>query len=237
MNQGNRFVIPFIVIAALSVGACSLLNPNQTDRKQATEDKARNVSGDVWATQNQIDATMVSLNNLMSADGAQLKQAYDHYSTDVDNLKKQTAVVAADGAFLKKQSDTYLTDWVKQSNDINDNELRASSEQDRKQVRNNFRTAEDAYERAQSAMAKLMGNFEDVRTALRNDLTTRSVQGIAQTDVVKRAEQNANETKSALKEVQTQSVALAQALSTGATRQAASDGQNPSGTSTQPQYK
>src|SRR3954465_6428381 len=237
MNQGNRLAIPFIVIAALSVGACSLLNPNQTDRKQATEDKARNVSGDVWATQNQIDATMVSMNNLMSADGAQLKQAYEHYSNDVDNLKKQTAVVAADGAFLKKQSDTYLTDWVKQSNDIKDGGLRASSEQDRKTVRDNFRTAEDAYERAQSSMAKLMSNFEDVRTALRNDLTTRSVQGIAQSDVIKRAEQNANETKNALKKRQTQSVALAQALSTGATRQAASNGQNASSTSSQQQNK
>jgi len=64
MSTAKRVVIPFIIIAALGLGGCA----NQMDRKQATEDKARNVSGDVWATQNQIDATMVAMNNLLSAD-------------------------------------------------------------------------------------------------------------------------------------------------------------------------
>ena len=223
MNQGNRLVIPFIVIAALSVGACAMLQHDQTDRKQATEEKARNVNGDVWATQNQIDATMVSMNNLMSADGTQLKQAYERYSNDVDRLKKQHAVVAADGEFLKKQSDTYLTDWQKQSNDINDSNLRATSEQDRRTLRNRFTTTQDSYDRAASAMSRLIGNFEDVRTALRNDLSTRGVKGIAQTDVVKNAEANARQTKEALHEVQSQSSALADALSTGAQPVAASN--------------
>jgi hypothetical protein len=231
MNQGNRLVIPFIVIAALSVGACSILNPNQPDRKQATEEKARNVSGDVWAAQNQIDATMMSMNNLMSADAPQLKQAYERYSTDVDRLKKQSAVVAADGEFLQKQSDTYLADWHKQSSEINDTSLRVNSEQDRKTLRNRFTTTQDAYERAQEAMSRLVGNFEDVRTVLRNDLTIRGVQGIGQTDVVKNAEANARQTKNALREVQSQSTALAEALSPAAQPVAASN--NASDTSSQ----
>jgi len=83
-------------------------------------------------------------------------------------------------------------------------------------------------------MTRLLGNFEDVRTALRNDLTTRGVQGIAQTDVVKNAEANAKQTKDSLREVQSQSTALAQALSPGAQPVAA--GSNASDTSSQ-QYK
>ena len=43
MSTAKRVVIPFIIIAALGLGGCA----NQMDRKQATEDKARNVSGDV----------------------------------------------------------------------------------------------------------------------------------------------------------------------------------------------
>lgn len=225
MNQGNRLVIPFIVIAALSVGACAMFKNEQPDRKQAAEEKARNVSGDVWATQNQIDATMVSMNNLMSADGTQLKAAYERYSNDVDRLKKQQAVVAADGEYLKKQSDTYIADWQKQSNDINDSNLRANSEQERRTLRNRFTTTQDSYDRAGSAMSRLIGNFEDVRTALRNDLSTRGVGGIKQTDVVKNAEANARQTKQALQEVQSQSSSLADALSPGAQPVAASQNQ------------
>jgi len=234
MNQGNRLVIPFIVIAALSVGACSMLNPSQPDRKQATEEKARNVNGDVWATQNQIDATMVSMNNLMSADGPQLQQAYERYSSDVDRLKKQSAVVAADGEYLNKQSDTYLADWHKQSNDINDSSLRANSEQDRKTLRDRFTTTQDSYDRAAAAMSRLIGNFEDIRTALRNDLTARGVQGIAQAGVVKNAEENAKQAKDGLNEVQSQSTALAEALSPAAQPVAATNNSsNASGTSSQ----
>jgi len=234
MNQGNRLVIPFIVIAALSVGACSMLNPSQPDRKQATEEKARNVNGDVWATQNQIDATMVSMNNLMSADGPQLQQAYERYSSDVDRLKKQSAVVAADGEYLNKQSDTYLADWHKQSNDINDSSLRANSEQDRKTLRDRFTTTQDSYDRAAAAMSRLIGNFEDIRTALRNDLTARGVQGIAQAGVVKNAEENAKQAKDGLNEVRSQSTALAEALSPAAQPVAATNNSsNASGTSSQ----
>ena len=91
MSTGRRLVIPFIIVAALGLGACA----NQMDRKQATEDKARNVSGDVWATQNQIDATMVAMNNLLSADGPQLQQAFDHYSDEVDRLNTRGASLEA----------------------------------------------------------------------------------------------------------------------------------------------
>ena len=220
MSPANRLVVPFIVIAALGLGACA---KDQMDRKQATEDKARNVSGDVWATQNQIDATMVAMNNLLSADGSQLHQAFERYSSEVDRMKKQAAVVNEDGNYLNKQSENYLTNWQQQTNDIQNTDLRDNSEQGRKTVRDRFTSAQDSYDRARSSMDRLMRNFEDVRTALRNDLTTRGVQAVAQTDVVDTAETNANEVKSNLREVQTQSTALAEALSSSAPPVASSD--------------
>jgi cytoskeletal protein RodZ len=174
------------------------------------------------------------MNNLMSADGPQLQAAYERYSSDVDRLKKQSAVVAADGAYLNKQSDTYLADWHKQSNDINDSSLRANSEQDRKTLRDRFTTTQDSYDRAAAAMSRLIGNFEDIRTALRNDLTARGVQGIAQAGVVKNAEANAKQAKDGLSEVQSQSTALAEALSPAAQPVAATNNSsNASGTSSQ----
>jgi len=220
MSPANRLVVPFIVIAALGLGACA---KDQMDRKQATEDKARNVSGDVCATQNQIDATMVAKNNLLSADGSQLQQAFDRYSSEVDRMKKQAAVVNEDGNYLNKQSENYLTNWQQQTNDIQNTDLRDNSEQGRKTVRDRFTSAQDSYDRVRSSMDRLMRNFEDVRTALRNDLTTRGVQAVAQTDVVDTAETNANEVKSNLREVQSQSTALAEALSSSAPPVASSD--------------
>lgn len=219
MSPAKRLVVPFVVIAALGLGACA----NQMDRKQATEDKARNVSGDVWTTQNQIDATMVAMNNLLSADGPQLQQAFDQYSTEVDRLKKQAAVVNEDGDYLRKQSETYLTNWQKQTNDIQNSDLRDNSEQGRKTVRDRFTRAQDAYDQARTSLDRLIRNFEDVRTALRNDRTTRGVQAVARTDVVPTMEENADEVKADLRQVRTESSALAEAVSSSAPPLASSE--------------
>ena len=219
MSTAKRVVIPFIIIAALGLGGCA----NQMDRKQATEDKARNVSGDVWATQNQIDATMVAMNNLLSADGPQLQQAFDHYSDEVDRLKKQATIVNEDGDYLRKQSESYLTKWQQQTNDIQNADLRNNSEQGRKTVRDRFTRAQDAYNQARTSLDRLIRNFEDIRTALRNDRTTRGVQAVARTDVVPTTEETADEVKAALRQVRTDSTALAEALSSSAPPLASSE--------------
>jgi DUF2959 family protein len=225
MSPGKRLFVPLIVIAALGLGACAT---NQVDRKQETEQKARDVGGDVWATDKQIDATLVSLNNMVSTDGPQLQQAFNQYSADVDRMQAQSKKMTANGEYMRKQSDTYLTDWQKQNNDIQNQDLRANSDQGRQTVRDRFNGVHASYDNAQTSLDRLMRNFEDVRTAVRNDLTVRGVQGVAATDVIKKTQSNAKETKKYLHEVQTQSDALARALSPSApplaTTDSASDG-------------
>ncbi|MEO8163927.1 MAG: DUF2959 family protein [Betaproteobacteria bacterium] len=227
MSLGKRLVVPFIVIAALSVGACAT---TQVDRKQATEQKARDVSGDVWATNNQIDATMMALNNMMSADGPQLQQAFDRYAAEVDRLKKQSEVISKDGAFMRTEGDAYLSAWQKQNNDIQNQDLRDNSEQGRKTVKDRTQSVQGSYDTARTSLDRLLRNLEDVRTALRNDLTSRGVTGVSQTNVVQRSQQNAEEAKNNLRQVQSDSASLAEALSPSAppvaTTDTASDGTN-----------
>ena len=220
MSPGNRLVVPFIVIAALTLGACAT---NQVDRKQATEQKARDVSGDVWATENQIDATLVSMNNMLSADGPQLQQAFDRYSADVDRMQAQAKRITENSEYMRKQSEAYLTDWQKQNNDIQNQDLRANSEHGRQTVRDRFTSVQSAYDNAQTSLDRMMRNLEDVRTALRNDLTVRGVQGVAATDVIAKTRKNAQETKRDLQQVQSRSTALAEALSPSAPPLAATE--------------
>ncbi len=220
MSPGKRLIVPFIVIAALSVGACAT---TQVDRKQATEQKARDVSGDVWATNNQIDATMMSLNNMMSADGTQLQQAFDRYSNEVDRLKKQAEVITKDGAFMRTEGEAYLSAWQKQNNDIQNQDLRDNSEDGRRVVKDRTTKVQGAYDSAQTSLDRLLRNLDDVRTALRNDLTERGIKGVSQTNVVQRAQQNAEAAKNNLQQVQSDSSALADALSPSAQPVAAGD--------------
>jgi hypothetical protein len=147
MSRFKFLVVPFIVISTLALGACAT---NQIDRKQATEQKARDMSGTVWATNNQVDATLVSLNNLMSAEGPQLQQAFDQYSADVDRMRQQSEKVAQDSAYINKESDEYLNNWQKQNNDIQNAGLRDNSEHGRQAVRDQFRNAQGSYDNART---------------------------------------------------------------------------------------
>lgn len=222
MSRFKFLVVPLIVISTLTLGACAT---NQVDRKQATEQKAREMSGTVWATNYQVDATLVSLNNLMSAEGAQLQQAYDQYSADVDRMRKQSEKVSEDSAYINKQSDEYLSNWQKQNNDIQNANLRDNSEQGRQQVRDQFRNAQGSYDNARTSLDRFLRTLEDVRTALRNDLSERGVKSVARTNVVQTARKDARDVKSSLRAVRNDSTALARALSPTAQPVAASNEQ------------
>jgi len=222
MSRFRFLIVPFIVISTLALGACAT---NQIDRKQATEQKARDMSGTVWATDNQVDATLVSLRNLMSAEGPQLQQAFDQYSADVDRMHKQADKISEDSAYINKESDEYLSNWQKQNNDIQNPGLRDNSERGRQAVRDQFRNAQGSYDNARTALDRFVRTLEDVRTALRNDLSERGVKGVASTNVVQTARRDARDVKTALKAVRSDSTALARALSPTAQPVAASEQQ------------
>jgi hypothetical protein len=220
MRRFNPLMVSLVAVVTLSLGACA----SQSDRKQATEQKARDMSSDVWATNNQIDATMLSLNNLMSAQGTQLQQAFDQYSTNVDRLHNQSERINNDGAYIRKQSDAYLNAWQKQDKDIQNPDLRDNSEQGRQDVRNRFQRAQASNENARLSLERLIRKLEDVRTTLRNDLSERGVSGVAQTNVVQSAQSNAEEAKTNLQQAQADSTLLAKAISPAARPLASSDG-------------
>ena len=210
MNRGRGWVIASVVAVALSVGACAT---NQVDRKQATQQKARDVSGEVWTAKNQIDATLVSLNNLMTADTTELPQAFTSYSNDVDRMRAHAQAITKNATEMRTQSENYLNNWQEQNNEIQDRDLRNSSEDGRQAVMDRYRDLQRSYDYARTSMDQTLRTLEDVRTALRNDLTSRGVAAVAQTDVVENAEDNASELKKSLEDVKYDSAALADALS------------------------
>jgi hypothetical protein len=199
----------FAVVAALALSACAA---NQIERKQDAAQSARDVSSDIRSTNAQIDATLASLDNLMAADPAQLQPAYDRYSADVARMRTQAERINGDSADMRKQSQAYLSNWEKQHNDIQNQELRSASEQRRQTVMDRFQSVQSSYDSSRTSLDQFIRNLDDVRIALRNDLTARGVQAIAQTSVVKNAHTNGNNVKQSLQKVQSGSTALAERM-------------------------
>jgi hypothetical protein len=128
-------------------------------------------------------------------------------------MHKQADTVSEDSAYINKESDEYLSNWQKQNNDIQNANLRDNSEQGRQAVRDQFRNAQGSYDNARTSMDRFIRTLEDVRTALRNDLSERGIKGVARTNVVQTARKDARDVKSALRAVRNDSTALARALS------------------------
>lgn len=230
MTPSIRRLFPFAMIVALAMTACA----NQIHRKEVAAQSARDVSGDINATNNQIDATLASLNKLMSSNATDLQSAFNQYSKDVDKMHAQADRINKDAADLRSQSQTYLTNWQKQHNEIQNPELRNTSEQRRQTVMGRFQDIQTSYDNARTSLDELISNLDDVRTALRNDLTAHGLQAISQTTVVKDAQKHANNVKTALEQVQSSSTALANALApaapTTSPSQASSNSQDAPGT-------
>ena len=238
MIPSIRRFVPFAVIVALAMSACA----NQIHGKEVAAQSARNVSGDINATSNQIDATLASLDNLMSSDATQLQPAYNQYSKDVDKMHAQADRINKDAADLRTQSQTYLANWQQQHNEIQNPELRNASEQRRQTVMGRFQNIQTSYDHARTSLDEFISNLDDVRMALRNDLTAHGLQAISQTNVVKDAQKHANNVKTALQQVQSSSTALADALapaapttsqsqSSSAQSSSSSNGQSPASSS------
>jgi chromosome segregation ATPase len=197
-----------IAVAALALAACA----SQIQHKEKTADTAREVSSDIQATNTQIDATLASLDALTSADGTELKPAFDRYSKDIDKTRARAREIDADAAALQRQSQTYLTNWEKEHNDIQNAELRRTSEQRRQTVMARFQNLQNAYDNAHTSLDQFLRNHEDVRTALRTDLTPRGVAAVANSDTVQNARTSGDNVKDSLQKVQSDAEALANAL-------------------------
>src|SRR5689334_17135933 len=149
MNYRNLTLIPFALIACLVAGGCAT---TQIERKQQVAASARDVSSDIRATEAQIDTTLASLNGLLSADAKHLQPAFNRYSDDVDRMRAQAQKINDDAVDLRRQSETYVSTWQKQHEEIQNAELRATSEQRRLAVMDRFQGVQSAYDHARTSL-------------------------------------------------------------------------------------
>jgi DNA repair exonuclease SbcCD ATPase subunit len=198
-----------VCAAALATAACS---NNPIVHKQDTAQSARDVSNDLRATENQIDATLASLDNLMSAQPSDLNQAFKRYSADVDKMRAQSKRVDEAAAGLRKDAQNYLANWEASHSKIQNDELRATSEQRRQTVMNRFESLQTTYDHTRTSLEAFTRNLEDVRTAVQNDLTARGVQAVAQTNVVQNAHTSGTQVKTDMAQVRSGTTQLADAL-------------------------
>ena len=210
MLRFTRLSMPIAVVAALLLGACA---HNQVDRQEQTALKAETVSNQVPATEGQIDATLMALDNLMKADAAAIKPAFERYAMEVDRMQEQVRDIRRDANAMTRDSEAYLANWDSSRSKIQNADLRKQSEQQRFALMDRYQRFDNTYQRTQSTMDQFLQNLTDIRTAMSNDTTARGQQTVQQTNVVQSAKENGNELKTRLQAIRENANALSTALS------------------------
>jgi len=210
MLRFTRLSTPIAVLAALLLGACA---HNQVDRQEQTALKAETVSNQVPATEGQIDATLMALDNLMKADATSIKPAFERYAMEVDRMQEQVRDIRRDANAMTRDSEAYLANWDASRSKIQNADLRKQSEQQRFALMDRYQRFDNTYQRTQSTMDQFLQNLTDIRTAMSNDTTARGQQTVQQTNVVQSAKENGNELKTRLQAIRENANALSTALS------------------------
>lgn len=175
-----------VVVLALSIAACA---STPLERQDAASTSLVELRDAMMATRGQIAQTLASLDELTNAAPDGLRDAYEQYAQDANTIAQQAVTVDSESRRMQQHSDAWLSAWEKSQADVDNAELRAIGERRRAQALERFQNMDGSFAAAREAFAPFIANLQDVKTVVGNDLTPRGVAAVANSSVVR----NANE--------------------------------------------
>jgi hypothetical protein len=164
--------------------ACASTGPSRSAKAVETMDETH---AELAKVRKQIDLTLTSLGDLMSASPEQLRTTYGRYSKVVDNLRADAVETKKRFRAMKEKRNDYLEAWGKQQGQVRDAELRQVGDARRSEVRANLDRVIDSLTEATETFDPFLNNLGDVQKVFGNDLTPTGQSLVANTAVVQGA--------------------------------------------------
>jgi hypothetical protein len=118
------------------------------------------------------------LNNLADKPAVDLKPPFQSFNSALEGLAAAAKGGEVTGNHLVRSNATFLAAWGKQLTAITNADVRSRSETRRKEVSDQFNTAQGDYAKAQDALRSLIDYLQDIRRALSTDLTTNGLESV-----------------------------------------------------------
>ena len=154
--------------AAIGITACSTAVYQRGDRAAgSTETTASHVQVERQA----LTSAMTTLSNLVEKPAPDLRPGFDAFSSALDTLIAAAKTSEAKARQMAHSNDVFFTEWDKQLTSITNLDIRRRSATRRNESSTQFRAVNERYLQAQDQLRSLISYLEDLRRALRNDLT------------------------------------------------------------------
>jgi hypothetical protein len=144
----------------------------------------------------QIEATLAALKDLVETPGADLKPQFRRFSKSLDRLIDAAEETDKTGKRVELKNAKYFEAWEKETADIHYGIIRERSEARKTEVTNQLHGVNLRYQELQAVVWPLITYFNDLRAALRADLTTAGLESVK--SIVSNADQNARKVQTSL---------------------------------------
>lgn len=175
--------------------ACATSTPDRAAKTASSLEVMQENSAKARA---QIDKVLTSLDGLLNAPADKLRETYDRYDKDVEQMNQYADDMRENDADLRKNGNTYLSRWQRDASNVSDPELRALSEQRRDQIVRSSQEMRATVTEAAGSFEAFIRDINDIKKVMGNDLTTTGQWNIKQTAVVQTARSEGARVKDAV---------------------------------------
>jgi chromosome segregation ATPase len=162
-----------LVLAALLSPACK-----SADKGSTTGDRITTTSSKLDLGARQLESTVAALDALIQHPAPDLKPQRTAYEDALDDFSSTVKELKDSAAGMMKDGDAFMVEWDQQVKTIQNEDIREQSDDRRKAVEASFSKAKNEYGETKGDLDPLMQNLEDIRTALKADLTMNGIKSL-----------------------------------------------------------
>ena len=167
-----------------------------SERAEKASTKMEVVDGDIKAAVAQIDATNISLKNLINPEQLNTNEAFKNYSDNVDKMEKAGERLIKHTDEMSARGQDYFDEWRKQGDTYTNPQIRELSEQRRSDLSRVFRRISESSIGVRGSFITYMSDIKEIKSYLTTDLTNKGIEAI--TPVSEKAINDGENLKSAV---------------------------------------
>ncbi len=150
-----------------------------SDRAEKATTKMESVDTEIKQAMVQLDATAMSLENLIKPGQTDTKAAFDAYSDDVTKMSRLGEKLIKHTDEMSARGKDYFDEWKKQGNTYSNPQIREISEKRSVELNTVFRRIAESSVGVKGSFITYMNDIKEIQTYLSTDLTNKGIESIA----------------------------------------------------------
>jgi hypothetical protein len=187
-----------LIIVAMSIAGCSSTGIQRSEKATTTMETMDN---DTKQAAVQLDATGVSLDELMKPGQSDVKRAFNSCTDNISRIEKMEQTFAIHADEMKARGAEYFQEWQKEGNKYNNPQIRELSEQRRIELSEVYGKIAEMSIGVKQPFKAYVSDVKEIQIYLSNDLTSKGIEAIA--PIARKAVDDGDKLKAAIRNLQT----------------------------------